>query len=317
MPAANLPINPDTRLNATRIFVAGLPAQLASEPSVQVLVRKPAQKREGGDRSRLIRRIAPAPGNGARVLWCVHQSRLTTQAKEGIRMPVQLIGTRTSGLRVLLVEDNIILGEAVRDHVAAADHAVDWMKTLEDARVSLRTVTYGLILLDLRLPDGSGIALLRELRVAGMATPVIILTAHDQISDRIEGLNSGADDYLVKPFDLGELSARMLAVIRRYGGNISPEIRFGDVTISPVDRRVFAGGEEVGLSGREWAVLDMLLARPGAVISKAQIEEALYAFGSEIESNTVEVYVSRLRKKLGRDHVVTVRGVGYKIGASA
>ncbi len=232
-------------------------------------------------------------------------------------MPVQLIGTRTSGLRVLLVEDNIILGEAVRDHVAAADHAVDWMKTLEDARVSLRTVTYGLILLDLRLPDGSGIALLRELRAAGTATPVIILTAHDQISDRIEGLHSGADDYLVKPFDLGELSARMLAVIRRYGGNISPVIQVGQVKISPVDRRVFAGGEEIGLSGREWAVLDTLLARPGAIISKAQIEEALYAFGSEIESNTVEVYVSRLRKKLGRDHVVTVRGVGYRIGAPA
>ena len=232
-------------------------------------------------------------------------------------MPVELTDRGTSGLRVLLVEDNEILGEAVRDHIAAADHAVDWMKTLDDARMSLRTVSYGLILLDLRLPDGSGISLLKELRAGGNATPVIILTAHDQISDRIEGLNSGADDYLVKPFDLGELSARMLAVIRRYGGNISPVIRFGALKISPVDRRVFAGEAEVGLSGREWAVLDTLLSRPGAIISKAQIEEALYAFGSEIESNTVEVYVSRLRKKLGRDHVVTVRGVGYKIGAPA
>ncbi|MBP1858856.1 response regulator transcription factor [Rhizobium herbae] len=220
-------------------------------------------------------------------------------------------------MRVLLVEDNEILGEAVRDHIAAAGHAVDWMKTLDDARTSLRAVAYGLILLDLRLPDGSGIALLKELRTVGNATPVIILTAHDQISDRIEGLNSGADDYLVKPFDLGELTARMLAVIRRYGGNISPTIAFGELKISPVDRRVFAGDREVGLSGREWAVLDMLLSRPGAIVSKAQIEEALYAFGSEIESNTVEVYVSRLRKKLGREHVVTVRGVGYKIGAAA
>lgn len=232
-------------------------------------------------------------------------------------MPVELTDRGTGGLRVLLVEDNEILGEAVRDHIAAADHAVDWMKTLDDARISLRTVAYGLVLLDLRLPDGSGIALLKELRAAGNATPVIILTAHDQISDRIEGLNSGADDYLVKPFDLGELSARMLAVIRRYGGNNAPMIHYGELKISPVDRRVFAGEVEVGLSGREWAVLDTLLARPGAIISKAQIEEALYAFGSEIESNTVEVYVSRLRKKLGRDHVVTVRGVGYKIGATA
>lgn len=224
---------------------------------------------------------------------------------------------RNGGLRILLVEDNEILGEAVRDHVAAAEHAVDWMKTLEDARASLSAVSYGLVLLDLRLPDGSGIGLLKELRTGGNATPVIILTAHDQISDRIEGLNSGADDYLVKPFDLGELTARMLAVIRRYGGNIAPMIRFGDLKISPVDRRVFSADEEVSLSGREWAVLDTLLSRPGAIISKAQIEEALYAFGSEIESNTVEVYVSRLRKKLGRDHVVTVRGVGYKIGGDA
>ncbi len=232
-------------------------------------------------------------------------------------MPRKLTEKRTSGLRVLLVEDNEILGEAVRDHVAAAEHAVDWMQTLEDARASLHAVSYGLVLLDLRLPDGSGIALLKELRASGNATPVIILTAHDQISDRIEGLNSGADDYLVKPFDLGELSARMLAVIRRTGGNVSPVLRFGDLKISQADRRVFAGDEEVSLSGREWAVLDTLLARPGAIISKAQIEEALYAFGSEIESNTVEVYVSRLRKKLGRDHVATVRGVGYKIGAPA
>lgn len=121
----------------------------------------------------------------------------------------------------------------MRDHIAAADHAVDWMKTLDDARMSLRTVAYGLVLLDLRLPDSSGIALLKELRAGGNATPVIILTAHDQISDRIEGLNSGADDYLVKPFDLGELSARMLAVIRRYGGNISPIIHYGDLKIQP------------------------------------------------------------------------------------
>ena len=232
-------------------------------------------------------------------------------------MRVELTDKRTSGLRVLLVEDNEILGEAVRDHIAAADHAIDWMKTLDDARMSLRTVSYGLILLDLRLPDGSGISLLKELRAGGNATPVIILTAHDQISDRIEGLNSGADDYLVKPFDLGELSARMLAVIRRYGGNISPLIRFGDLVISPVDRRVFAGEAEVGLSGREWAVLDTLLSRPGAIISKARIEEALYAFGSEIESNTVEVYVSRLRKKLGRDRITTQRGLGYCLGGDA
>ncbi|QRM57018.1 response regulator transcription factor [Sinorhizobium sp. BG8] len=220
-------------------------------------------------------------------------------------------------MRVLLVEDDAILGEAVRDHVAAGDHAVDWMQRLDDARGSLRAVNYGLILLDLRLPDGSGIGLLRELRASGNLAPVIILTAHDQISDRIEGLNSGADDYLVKPFNLDELTARMLAVTRRYGGNPVPVIRLGDLEINSVDRRVTAEGKEVTLSGREWAVLDKLISRPGAIVSKAQIEEALYAFGSEIESNTVEVYVSRLRKKLGRHHLVTVRGVGYRMDGNA
>nr|WP_284739403.1 response regulator [Rhizobium sp. CG5] len=213
----------------------------------------------------------------------------------------------------MLIEDDAILGEAVRDHVTNGGHAVDWMQTLDDARGSLRAVSYGLILLDLRLPDGSGIGLLKTLRQNGDTTPVIILTAHDQISDRIEGLNCGADDYLVKPFNLGELTARMLAVARRYGGSAVPLVHVGNLVINAGDRRVLADGQEVVLSGREWAVLDALIARPGAVISKARIEEALYAFGSEIESNTVEVYVSRLRKKLGKDNVVTVRGVGYKV----
>jgi two-component system, OmpR family, response regulator len=217
-------------------------------------------------------------------------------------------------LRVLLVEDDATLGEAVRDHVASTDHAVDWMKTIDAASSALSTTSYGLILLDLRLPDGSGIALLKNIRAKGLTTPVIILTAHDQISDRIEGLNSGADDYLVKPFNLGELTARMLAVTRRYSGRPVSLVRVGDLDIDAADRRVVSAGEPIALSGREWAVLDALAARPGAVVSKAQIEEALYAFGSEIESNTVEVYVSRLRKKLGRDHIATLRGIGYRLG---
>jgi two-component system OmpR family response regulator len=216
-------------------------------------------------------------------------------------------------LRVLLVEDDITLGEAVRDHVVSGDHAVDWMKTIDTAASALATTTYSLILLDLRLPDGSGIALLKDIRAKGDSTPVIILTAHDQISDRIEGLNSGADDYLVKPFNLGELTARILAVSRRYSGRPVSVVRIGDLEIDAAARQVTTHGEATALSGREWAVLDALSARPGAIVSKAQIEEALYAFGSEIESNTVEVYVSRLRKKLGRDHIVTLRGVGYRL----
>lgn len=217
-------------------------------------------------------------------------------------------------MRVLLIEDDAVLGEAVRDYVAGLGHAVDWMRTLADAGAAAGAVDYDLLLLDLRLPDGGGLGLLTGLRGAGVATPVIILTAHDQISDRIEGLNSGADDYLVKPFNLGELGARMLAVARRYAGAALPVLEAGPLTIRLADRRVLRHGEAVDLSSREWAVLARLAARPEAVVSKGQIEEALYAFGSEIESNTVEVYVSRLRKKLGRDCVETLRGIGYRLG---
>jgi two-component system OmpR family response regulator len=228
-----------------------------------------------------------------------------------------MLDTNASGcegiLRILLVEDDAILGEAVRDHVVLQNHAVDWMMTLADAGAALQTTAYGMILLDLRLPDGRGINLLKSIRASGNTTPVIILTAHDQISDRIEGLNSGADDYIVKPFNLGELTARIFAVSRRFSGRASAVIQLGSLEIETSDRRVILDGKQLLLSGREWAVLDVLLARPEAIISKSQIEEALYAFGSEIESNTVEVYVSRLRKKLGKDHIITIRGVGYKL----
>lgn len=217
-------------------------------------------------------------------------------------------------MRILLVEDDDTIGSAVRDHIAAGPHAVDWVKNLADADEVTNAVQYGLILLDLQLPDGSGVDFLKRLRRRPDETPVMILTARDQISDRIEGLNSGADDYLVKPFNLGELTARILAVARRYTGNPQPTIRFADLEIDQPQRRVRLEGKDVVLTGREWAVLDLLVARPGAIVSKDKIEEALYAFGSEIESNTVEVYVSRLRKKIGRDRIRTARGVGYCLG---
>nr|WP_307226006.1 response regulator transcription factor [Pararhizobium capsulatum]MDQ0318175.1 DNA-binding response OmpR family regulator [Pararhizobium capsulatum DSM 1112] len=220
-------------------------------------------------------------------------------------------------MRILLVEDDEILGEAVRDHVIAAGHAVDWFGTIADAQATARVTAYGLILLDLRLPDGSGLRLLKQLRGREDATPVIILTAHDQISDRIEGLNSGADDYLVKPFDLDELSARIHAVARRYQGKPASVVRLPGITVDQANRHLTVDGDAVSLSGREWAVLERLLERPGAIVSKVQIEEALYAFGSEIESNTVEVYVSRLRKKIGKERIGTVRGLGYSLEAKA
>lgn len=219
-------------------------------------------------------------------------------------------------MRVLLVEDDDTIGDAVRDHVVADGHAVDWAKSIGSAKEYLDVGDYALVLLDLQLPDGSGLRLLKGLRLEGHGMPVIVITARDQISDRIEGLNTGADDYLVKPFDLGELSARMGAVTRRAAGRADPLLVVGAVAIDMANRLVFVSGAAVDLTAREWAVLDRLALRPGAVVSKAQIEEALYAFGSEVESNTVEVYISRLRRKIGGATVQTVRGVGYRLVTS-
>lgn len=217
-------------------------------------------------------------------------------------------------MRILLIEDDLHLGEAVREHLAQAGHAADLAPSLEEAEAALSCIDYGLVLLDLRLPDGDGLGLLRRMRGGGDWRPVIVLTARDQITDRIEGLKAGADDYLVKPFDLDELTARVQAVARRAGaGSSGPELRIGPVTLRPADHRATLDGEEVLLTGREWAILERLLRRPGAVVSRAQLEEALYAFGAEAESNAVEVYVSRIRKKLGNALIGTQRGIGYRV----
>ncbi|TPP05948.1 response regulator transcription factor [Rhizobium glycinendophyticum] len=217
-------------------------------------------------------------------------------------------------MRVLLVEDDEVLGDAVRTYVRRQGHAVDWSMTREASEASLAAAPYDLVLLDLRLPDGNGIDILKQMRSRRDATPVIIMTAHDQVSDRIAGLNAGADDYLVKPVDLGELQARIQAVSRRYGAQPLPEVTIGALKVFVAERRlVAADGTDVSLSSREWAVLDRLIARRHAIVSKGQIEEALYEFGAEVESNTVEVYVSRLRRKLGKDAIETVRGLGYRI----
>jgi len=216
-------------------------------------------------------------------------------------------------MRILLIEDEPALGAAVATHLKRSSHAVDWVQRLDDADAALRAVDYGLVLLDLHLPDGRGLDLLRKLRKANDKRPVIILTARDQIRDRIEGLNAGADDYIVKPFDLDELIARILAVQRRSAEKASPTFRAGSLTIDQAARKVWRDGDEVQLTAREWALLECLAQRVGATLSKAQLEEALYAFGSEVESNAVEVFVSRLRKKLGADAIHTIRGLGYRL----
>ncbi|MDH6232146.1 two-component system OmpR family response regulator [Mesorhizobium soli] len=216
-------------------------------------------------------------------------------------------------MRILLVEDDKAIGGAVRDHASSQGHAVDWAKTLAEAGDFASVVAYELVLLDLHLPDGNGLSFLRALRDRADAVPVIVLTARDQISDRIAGLNAGADDYLVKPFNLDELSARIHAVARRYGQHVQPRLAIGPLRISPAERIVTREDRPIDLTAREWAVLDRLLSRQGAIVSKTQIEDALYELGAEVESNTVEVYVSRLRKKLGGEVITTVRGVGYRI----
>jgi two-component system OmpR family response regulator len=216
-------------------------------------------------------------------------------------------------VRILLIEDDYVLGEAMRDQVRADGHGVDWMQRLDDARAALDTVEYGLILLDLNLPDGRGLDLLKHLRKSGNPVPVIIATAQDQVAIRIEGLNAGADDYLVKPFDLDEMSARVSAVARRYAGIATPELQLGAARVNLATRSITLNGKPIGVTAREWAVLERLLSRRGGIVTKAEIEDSLYPFGAEIEGNAVEVYVSRLRKKLGQAVITTVRGLGYRV----
>jgi two-component system OmpR family response regulator len=217
-------------------------------------------------------------------------------------------------MRILLIEDDPGLGNAVRDQIAAEGHMPDLAPTLSYARDLLATMPYDLILLDLGLPDGRGIDFLKALRAKGSVTPVMILTAHDRITERIEGLNAGADDYMVKPFDLAELSARIAAVARRYAGNPNPLITLGALEIDLAAHAIHGPKGQIDLSQREWIIFEALLQRPGQIVSKSQIEDQIYTFDSEVESNTIEVYVSRLRKKLGKDVVQTLRGLGYRLG---
>ncbi|MCC7250481.1 response regulator transcription factor [Hyphomicrobium sp.] len=217
-------------------------------------------------------------------------------------------------MRILLVEDELLLGEAVATHLGKL-HAVDWMQSLEEASGAMQAVAYDLLLLDLNLPDGRGLDLLRSVRKSGHRVPVIIITARDQIRDRIEGLNSGADDYVLKPFDLDELTARIHSVQRRAAAIPNPRLRIGDIEVDQTARTVWRNEEEIHLTSREWALLECFARRLGTIVSKTKLEEALYEFGSEIESNAVEVYVSRLRKKLGSSVIRTIRGLGYRMDA--
>ncbi|QEW07909.1 response regulator [Nitrincola iocasae] len=216
-------------------------------------------------------------------------------------------------MRILLVEDTQGLGEAIRDQLQDEGYAVDWVMCIEAAASCLRSTDYDLLLLDLMLPDGSGLSFLQQLRKTSSFLPVIIMTAKDQIADRINGLNAGADDYLVKPFNLDEMMARVAAVARRYSGNPNPNIVLGDLQVNLADKTVYHSERSVELTSREWAIFETFLQHPGQLLTRSRLEDALYAFGAEIESNTIEVYISRLRKKLGKGHIETVRGMGYRM----
>ena len=216
-------------------------------------------------------------------------------------------------MRLLLVEDDTMIGESVLDLLRAEHYAVDWVKDGEVAETALRTQTYDLVLLDLGLPRRDGLTVLRSLRARKERIPVLVATARDSIQQRIEGLDAGADDYVLKPYDLDELLARIRALLRRAAGRAEPVYEHKGVSINPATREVTVQGVPVVLSAREWAVLEPLLARPGLVLSRAQIEDKLYGWKDEISSNAVEVYIHGLRKKLGAELIQNVRGVGYMV----
>jgi len=216
-------------------------------------------------------------------------------------------------VRILVVEDDALLGDALQAGLKQAGYAVDWLRDGLSADQALTIEPYAAAVLDLGLPRASGLEVLRRLRQRGSVLPVLILTARDTVDDRITGLDGGADDYLVKPFDMGELAARLRALIRRGNGQPASTLKLGEVELDPAAHSVCYQGQPVELSAREFAVLQALMLGAGKVMSRAQLEEQLYAWGEEIESNAVEVHIHHLRRKLYPALIETIRGVGYLV----
>lgn len=216
-------------------------------------------------------------------------------------------------MRLLLVEDDAMIGQALRQGLTGAGFTVDWARDGREAELALANGVYDLAVLDLGLPGKDGMTVLHDLRARGDALPVLIVTARDAIAQRIAGLNAGADDYVPKPFDLDELIARVRALLRRHAGGGAPLMHCGALTLDPVRKQVTLAGEAVALSAREFALLETLMRRPGAVLSREQLEDALYGWNEEIASNAVEVHLHNLRRKLGPGIIRNVRGVGYKV----
>jgi two-component system response regulator QseB len=216
-------------------------------------------------------------------------------------------------MRLLLVEDDAMVGAGIRTGLRQQGYSVDWIRDGAAAEAATQTTAYDAILLDIGLPKKSGLELLAHWRKQQNQVPVLIITARDAVSDRIRGLDAGADDYLVKPFDLDELAARLRALLRRRSGRATPIIVHGALTLDPATHEVQLGGAPIKLSGREFALLQSLLERPGVPLSRAQLEERLYGWEEEIGSNAVEVHIHSLRRKLGNEWVRNVRGVGYLV----
>lgn len=216
-------------------------------------------------------------------------------------------------MKVLLVEDDEMIGENIQIALDSEGIAVDWIKEGGAVEAALAANAYDAMLLDLGIPGKDGIEVLGGVRARGNNIPVLVITARDTVAQRVQGLNIGADDYLVKPFDLEELIARLHALVRRALGVIQQVYQKDDIVVNPVTRQVLLANRQVLLSSREWMILDALIARPGAILSRAQLEERMYGWSGEVESNAIEVYVHGLRKKLGQQFVVTVRGLGYMV----
>ena len=218
-------------------------------------------------------------------------------------------------MRVLVVEDDALLGDAIQAGLKQSGYAVDWMKDGVSADQALTTEPYSAVVLDLGLPRLSGLDVLRRLRSRGIPLPVLILTAVDAIDDRIKGLDAGADDYMVKPFDMGELTARLRALIRRASGKADTVLQIAGVKLDPSTHRVLYRDKPVDLSAKEFEVLHAFMLNSGKVLSRAKLEKQLYAWGDEIESNAVEVHIHHLRRKLSPALIETIRGVGYLMPA--
>ena len=220
-------------------------------------------------------------------------------------------------MRILLVEDDLLLGDGMQKSLGHLGFTVDWLRDGKQAEHALASEEYAAVVLDLGLPQRDGFTLLHTVREAGLRTPVLILTARDTKPDKLKGFSLGADDYVIKPVDMEELAARLHALIRRSGGHAAPRLCIGAIELDPAAHRVWRKGQAVELSAREFAILEQLMQNAGRVLTRAQLEESLYGWGDSVDSNTVEVFVHHLRKKLGANFIRTLRGIGYSVERQA